>query len=69
MKHDKAIALIESHRTPRGGFTRACLADLGVPWPAPKRWRRRLIRQLTGNAVTMHKSPTIQAPKIQPPLF
>lgn len=34
--------LIEAARSPRGGWTRAGLALLGVPWPPPKGWRRRL---------------------------
>jgi len=33
---------IEAGRSPRGGWTRAQLAEWGVPWPPPKGWRRRL---------------------------
>lgn len=36
--------LIESIKSPRGGFTRAGLKKLGVPWPPPKGWRRKLMR-------------------------
>ena len=35
---------IEAARSPRGGWTRATLARWGVPWPAPKGWRRALVR-------------------------
>jgi hypothetical protein len=35
---------IERHRTPNGGFTRATLAQWGVPWPPPKGWMARLIK-------------------------
>ena len=34
---------IESLKSPAGGWTRASLAQLGVPWPPPKGWRRALI--------------------------
>jgi hypothetical protein len=29
--------------TPDGGYTRATLAEWGVPWPPPKGWKRDLI--------------------------
>lgn len=35
-------AEIEAARTPAGGWTRAQLAEWGVPWPPPKGWRREL---------------------------
>lgn len=37
--------LIESHRTPGGGWTKKALAALGVPWPPPRGWKRRLLRR------------------------
>jgi hypothetical protein len=33
---------IAAARTPAGGWTRAQLADWGVPWPPPKGWKKRL---------------------------
>lgn len=39
MTHDE----LENIRTPAGGFTRQTLASLGVPWPPPKGWRKRLL--------------------------
>lgn len=33
---------IEAARTQAGGWTRAQLAEWGVPWPPPKGWRRAL---------------------------
>lgn len=35
---------IEAAASPRGGFTRRQLAAWGVPWPPPKGWKKRLIR-------------------------
>lgn len=36
---------IEAKRTERGGFTRATLAEWGVPWPPPKGWKRNLMNR------------------------
>jgi len=33
---------IEAARTPNGGWTKAQLAEWGVPWPPPKGWKRAL---------------------------
>ena len=33
---------IEAGRSPAGGFTRAQLAQWGIPWPPPKGWRKQL---------------------------
>jgi hypothetical protein len=33
---------IEAGRSPAGGWTRAQLAQWGVPWPPPKGWKARL---------------------------
>lgn len=33
---------VESAKTPRGGFSRESLRQLGVPWPPPKGWRKRI---------------------------
>jgi hypothetical protein len=33
---------IEAAKTPAGGWTRATLAQWGVPWPPPKGWRAKL---------------------------
>jgi hypothetical protein len=35
--------VIDAARSPRGGWTKAQLAEWGVPWPPPKGWRRALI--------------------------
>ena len=34
---------IEAARSPAGGWTKAQLAEWGVPWPPPKGWKRQLI--------------------------
>lgn len=39
-------AEIEAARTPAGGWTKAQLAEWGVPWPPPKGWKRALIGNL-----------------------
>ena len=33
---------VANARTRAGGWTKATLAQWGVPWPPPKGWRRRL---------------------------
>lgn len=35
-------AEIEAHRTEKGGFSKASLAAMGVPWPAPAGWKEAL---------------------------
>lgn len=39
---------IEAGKSQRGGWTRAQLAEWGVPWPPPKGWRARLLRAAGG---------------------
>jgi hypothetical protein len=34
---------IEAKRTPAGGWKKATLAEWGVPWPAPKGWRKTIV--------------------------
>jgi hypothetical protein len=34
---------IDSKKTKNGGWTRAQLAEWGVPWPPPRGWRQALI--------------------------
>jgi hypothetical protein len=36
---------IEAAKTPRGGWTRAQLAEWGVPWPPPKGWKAALLAE------------------------
>jgi hypothetical protein len=36
-------AEIEAGKSARGGWTRARLAEWGVPWPPPKGWKKALI--------------------------
>ena len=38
-------ALISEVATDRGGWTREQLNLLGVPWPAPQGWRRKLVSE------------------------
>lgn len=47
-------AEIEAAKTPRGGWTRAQLAEWGVPWPPPRGWKKRLLHEalIAGQAAT-----------------
>jgi ribonuclease HI len=36
---------LEAPRSPTGGYTKATLAEWGIPWPAPKGWRQDLLRR------------------------
>lgn len=47
---------IEAARTPKGGWTRAQLAEWGVPWPPPKGWKQQLIEK---NSAPMFEAVTI----------
>jgi hypothetical protein len=38
-------AEIEAAMTPRGGFSKESLAELGVPWPPPKGWREAITKK------------------------
>lgn len=52
LTHDEALAMVPSQkisqreilaaRTPAGGWTRAQLAEWGVPWPPPRGWKQKL---------------------------
>lgn len=37
-------AEIEAAKTAKGGFNRKALREWGVPWPAPRGWRRCLLK-------------------------
>ena len=37
---------IEARRSTKGGYTRDALAEMGVPWPPPKGWKKRLLAGL-----------------------
>lgn len=37
---------IEAKKTPKGAWTRAQLAEWGVPWPPPRGWREALVKGL-----------------------
>jgi hypothetical protein len=41
-------AEIEAAKTPRGGWTRATLAEWGVDWPPRRGWKKRLIARSEG---------------------
>lgn len=35
---------VDAACTPKGGWKRSTLAGWGVPWPAPKGWRKEIVR-------------------------
>jgi len=47
MTYDEISTQIESLKTARGGWTKASLASLGVPWPPPAGWKQRLLDKAT----------------------
>ena len=50
--------IIDWARTPRGGYTKAQLALLGVPWPRPLGWRKAaLARSLTATELRQLLEP------------
>lgn len=42
------VEQIEAARTRNGGYTKAQLAEWGVPWPPPKGWKRNLVALANG---------------------
>lgn len=40
-------SFVEAKKTPNGGWTKAQLAEWGVPWPPPKGWRKNLEKNLS----------------------
>jgi hypothetical protein len=41
-RQNKMTEIIEGLKSPRGGWTREALASIGVPWPPPKGWKKKL---------------------------
>lgn len=54
-------AEIEAGRSLAGGFTRAQLAEWGVPWPPPKGWKDALI---AGTPLEKHIQPSAVRPSV-----
>ena len=55
MKNEKNIRReIERKKSPKGGWTKAQLAEWGVKWPPPKGWKKRL----TGKSTSSIKKST-----------
>ena len=54
MTHIPTAEEIKAAMTVRGGWTRATLAQWGVPWPPPRGWRKTLE---SGYAVTRKTGP------------
>lgn len=54
---------IEAGRTPKGGFTKAQLAEWGVPWPPPAGWMDAL---LAGKTMQEAGLPSLEPSPIRP---
>jgi hypothetical protein len=54
---------IEDARTPAGGWTKAQLAEWGVPWPPTKGWKERLLGA-SGDIKIGDRVPMPPAPKL-----
>ena len=55
--------VLEWGRTPRGGYTRAQLAELDVTWPPPKRWQETVV----GKPVSPETLRRFLEPGVAPP--
>ena len=49
---------IEAAKTPKGGWTKAQLAEWGVPWPPPSGWKRRLVKESEKSEVASIRTVT-----------
>ena len=66
MTKDEILSKIENLQTPKGGFTKAGLASIGVPWPPPKGWKQRLLDKATDSECShtwYMREPGIQCTK------
>jgi len=43
------LELLERLKSKRGGYTRNALQLLGVSWPPPRGWRRKLVNEAKQN--------------------
>lgn len=56
---------IEATKSKDGGYTKAGLATLGVPWPPPKGWKEALLAGETMETAGMRSSaPSVINPEI-----
>ncbi len=63
MTRQEMEAKIESLKSSKGGWTKASLASLGVPWPPPAGWKAKLLND-TGCSHTWYmREPGIQCTK------
>jgi ribonuclease HI len=65
MKLPATVEEIAAGATSKGGYTKAQLAEWGVPWPPPKGWRKALIeqaRRTPGAPAAQPETPTTPVP-------
>lgn len=56
-------AEVEAATTSKGGFSRASLAKLGVPWPPPSGWRRAITQRPVAVVNTRMDDPRKRTPE------
>ncbi|MET7649251.1 hypothetical protein ABZS83_37655 [Streptomyces sp. NPDC005426] len=56
---------IEAAKTPKGAWTRAQLAEWGIPWPPEKGWKEALVARW--ESAQQGQAPTTPAPSTPPP--
>lgn len=55
--------LIDSLKTPAGGWTKSSLQTLGVAWPPKKGWQKEIIgRELNQTLPDESQNPTVSTP-------
>jgi hypothetical protein len=55
-------AEVEAAMTPKGGFSRASLTKLGVPWPPPQGWRKAITLRNRDQQSTSPYEPSKRTP-------
>lgn len=54
---------VEAATTSKGGFSRASLEELGVPWPPPSGWRRAITQRSKNKACAVLDDPSKRTPE------
>lgn len=61
----ETASAIDLLRTPKGGWTKRVLSSLGIGWPPPKGWKKRLEKEIDNNPIFTRSFP-IASPPTQP---
>jgi hypothetical protein len=60
-------AEIEAAKTAKGGWTKAQLAEWGVPWPPPKGWKKALTTSGTRRGTDNNSRQSVSRPETPGP--